>query len=243
MAVTSISSIALGARHNAPPPIRLVILDIGGTIIEDRGNVPELLRRSLAHHGIDSTPGEIGRWRGASKREIIRHFVDRQSLPANADREKLTAGIYEEFTGDLIAVYRSVPPIAGAEDAIRELRQRGYLVATTTGFDRATTDSILGRLDWKKYFAATICSDDVARGRPSPFMLFHAMESAQVDSVAEVVAVGDTPLDLQAGTNAGLRAVVGVLSGASTAENLRNEPHTDIVQSVANLPALLASKL
>jgi len=69
------------------------------------------------------------------------------------------------------------------------------------------------------------------------------MEAARVDSVAEVVAAGDTPLDLQAGTNAGLRAVVGVLSGASTAENLRREPHTHIVPSVANLPALLASKL
>jgi len=74
-------------------------------------------------------------------------------------------------------------------------------------------------------------------------MLFHAMESARVNSVAEVMAVGDTPLDLQAGTNAGLRAVVGVLSGASSAELLQREPHTHILPSVANLPALLPSKV
>jgi phosphoglycolate phosphatase-like HAD superfamily hydrolase len=74
-------------------------------------------------------------------------------------------------------------------------------------------------------------------------MLFHAMESVRVNNVAEVAAVGDTPLDLQAATNAGLRAVVGVLSGTSTAENLRREPHTHILPSVASLPALLASKL
>jgi phosphonatase-like hydrolase len=242
MAATSIPSVVLDARHNPTPAIRLVILDIGGTIIQDRGNVPELLHRSLANHGIDSTAEEISRWRGASKREVIRHFVDQQSLPANADTEKLTAAIYGEFTAELISVYRSVSPIAGAEYTIRDLRQRGYLVATTTGFDRAITDSIFVRLDWKKYFVATICSDDVTRGRPFPYMLFHAMESANVNSVAEVMAVGDTPLDLQAGTNAGLRAVVGVLSGASTAEKLRRETHTHIVQSVANLPALLASK-
>lgn len=66
--------------------------------------------------------------------------------------------------------------------------------------------------------------------------------ASRVNRVSEVLAVGDTPLDLQAGTNAGLRAVVGVLSGASTAENLRREPHTHILPSVANLPALLASK-
>lgn len=243
VAAASIPSVMLAARHSSSPPIRLIVLDVGGTIIEDRGNVPESLRKALAHHGVDSTPEEISRWRGASKREIIRHFVDQGRVPAKADRDKLTDTIYDEFTADLIAVYRSVPPIAGAEDAIREMRQKGFLVATTTGFDRAITASIFDRLGWMKYFAATICSDDVAQGRPSPFMLFHAMEVARVNSVAEVVAVGDTPLDLQAGSNAALRAVVGVLSGASTAENLRREPHTHIVPSVAALPTLLASKL
>jgi phosphoglycolate phosphatase-like HAD superfamily hydrolase len=56
------------------------------------------------------------------------------------------------------------------------------------------------------------------------------------------LAVGDTPLDLQAGTNAGLYGVIGVLSGASTEATLRREPHTHILSSVASLPALLASK-
>jgi HAD superfamily hydrolase (TIGR01509 family) len=202
-------------RDRNSPAIRLVVLDVGGTIIEDRGDVPETLRSTLTNRGITVTPAEISEWRGASKREIIRHFVERQTLP----------------------------PIAGAEDAIHSLRQRGYLVATTTGFDREITIPIFHRLGWEKYFAAIICSDDVAMGRPAPFMLFHAMESARVNSVAEVMAVGDTPLDLQAGTNAGLRAVVGVLSGASRAELLQREPHTHILQSVANLPALLPSKV
>ena len=234
--------VALSAPRKPAPAIRLVVLDVGGTIVEDRGDVPEALRSALGHHGVASTTDEIGRQRGASKREIVRYFVDRQSLAQGVDRDQLAASIYDEFSSNLIAVYRSVPPIAGAENAIRQLRQSGYLLATTTGFDRAITTSIFRRLGWEQYFAAIICSDDVVQGRPSPFMLFHAMESARVNSVAEVMAVGDTPLDLQAGTNASLRAVVGVLSGASTAENLRREPHTHILPSVANLPELLASK-
>jgi phosphonatase-like hydrolase len=241
-AAATISPATLAAR-DPRPAVRLVVLDVGGTIVEERGDVPQALRSALTHHGIDSTPEEIGRRRGASKREVIRYFVDAQTLPPGVDRGKLTAEIYDEFTANIISLYRSVPPIAGAEDAIRELRDRGYLVATTTGFDRAITTSIFQRLGWERYFTATVCSDDVAQGRPSPFMLFHAMEAARVDNVAEVVAVGDTPLDLRAGTNAGLRAVVGVLSGAGTAEQLRREPHTHIVPSVSHLPALLASKL
>jgi phosphonatase-like hydrolase len=217
-------------RRNGAPAIRLVVLDVGGTIIEERGDVPETLRAAFANHGITVSPAEIGQWRGASKREIVRRFVDKQTLPAGVDPERLAADN---------AVYQTVPPIAGAEDAIRMLRESGYLVATTTGFDRQTTTAIFRRLGWEKYFVASVSSDDVVLGRPSPYMIFHAMESARVNRVAEVIAVGDTPLDLQAGSNAGLGGVVGVLSGASKAEQLRREPHTHILPSVADLPALV----
>ena len=226
---------ALAAR--GLKPIKLVVLDVGGTIIEERGDVPETLRVAFANHGIAVSPAEIAQWRGASKREIVRHFVEKQ---AGADREKLAAEIYRDFSTRLNAVYETVPPVAGAEDAIRKMRDSGYLVATSTGFDRETTTAIFRRLGWEKYFVASVSSDDVAQGRPAPFMIFHAMEAARVSGVAEVVAVGDTPLDLQAGSNAALRGVVGVLSGAGKLEQLRREPHTHILPSVASLPALLA---
>src|ERR1019366_4373381 len=146
-----------------------------------------------------------------------------------------------DFNTQAIARYQDVPPIAGAEAAFQKLLQRGYLLASSTGFGHEITASIFKRLEWEKYFAAMITSDDVAQGRPSPYMIFHAMEAARVNNVAEVVAVGDTPLDLQAGTNAGVRGVIGVLSGASKEERLRSEPHTDILASVAGLPTLIAS--
>src|SRR6185437_5426774 len=112
----------------------------------------------------------------------------------------------------------------------------------STGFGREISDSIFHRLNWEKYFAARITSDDVQQGRPAPWMIFHAMEAARIANVAEVLVIGDTPLDLQAGTNAGARGVVGVLSGASKREKLEPEPHTDIIPSVAALPELIASK-
>jgi phosphonatase-like hydrolase len=219
-----------GAARGPLPAIRLVVLDVGGTIIEDRGDLPEALRGAMAHHGVTVSLAEINQWRGASKREIVRHFVK---------EEKLADEIYREFTANLIAIYRGVPPIAGVEEAFRALRDGGLLLAANTGFDRPITNSIFQRLGWEKYFACTICSDDVTQGRPSPFMIFHAMEAARVNNVAEVAAVGDTPLDLQAGTNAGARAVIGVLSGIGTRERLRSEPHTQILGSVADLPNYL----
>src|SRR5207248_6440450 len=56
-------------------PIRLVVLDVGGTIVEERGDVPAALGSALEKRGITVSPAEINQWRGAAKREVVRHFV------------------------------------------------------------------------------------------------------------------------------------------------------------------------
>ena len=200
-ALPAASSLAGKSRSAELPPVRLVVLDVGGTIIEDRGDVPTAMRAALGNGGVEVTAAQIGEWRGASKLEMVRHFVSLQKTPADGDREKLIASIYKDFSTRVTALYSTVPPIAGAEEAFRMMRRSGLLLATTTGFDRELTLSIFHRLGWQEYFVATIASDDVSQGRPSPYMIFHAMESARVNSVLEVIAVGDTPLDLQAGAN------------------------------------------
>jgi phosphonatase-like hydrolase len=225
----------------AAKPIRLVVLDVGGTLIEDHGEVPNAMHDALTKKGVPVSFAEIGEWRGASKRGMVRHFVELRTKP-DAKREALIASIYDDFSKQVNAAYADVRPIAGAEDCVRSLRAAGLLVATSTGFDRPLTDKIFAHLGWRDYFVATVTSDDVVDGRPSPFMLFHAMEAAHVDGVAEVVAVGDTPLDIQAGVNAGVRGVVGVYSGAASQERLRQEQYTHILPSVAQLPDLLRTK-
>jgi len=82
--------------------------------------------------------------------------------------------------------------------------------------------------------------DDVAAGRPAPYLIFQAMEATGVRDVRRVLVAGDTTRDLQAGCNAGVAAVVGVLTGGQDAAALGAEQHTHILPSVADLPALVA---
>ena len=222
--------------------LRLIVLDVGGTIIQDHGDVPDALQSAFAKQDIKVGLDEITKWRGASKREVVRHFVSERSKATGSKRDAIGDAIYKDFTAQAIEAYRNVPPIAGAEKAFQQLHEQGFLLASSTGFGREIAASIFQRLQWEKYFAAMITSDDVAQGRPSPYMIFHAMEGARVASVAEVMTVGDTPLDLQAGANSGVRGVVGVLSGVGKKDQLERESHTDIVESVADLPSLIRSK-
>jgi phosphonatase-like hydrolase len=225
--------------------IDLVVFDMAGTTVEDRGQVPDAFRGALTDQGIAVDDGALQAWRGASKREVLSHFVEGQFGHDDADNARRIELAYAAFRRRLERSYAEggVRAVVGAEETFAWLRERGIQVALTTGFYRKVTDTILRALGWQPgvTIAASVCSDEVTRGRPAPYMIFRAMEATGVVAVSRVIKVGDTALDLQAGTNAGVRGVVGVLSGSQTVDQLGRVAHTHVIGSVADLPALVES--
>jgi phosphoglycolate phosphatase len=209
----------------------LVIFDMAGTTVEDRGQVPSAFAATLAANNIAITADEITRIRGASKRQAIRNLV-----PASSDG--LADRIYAQFRENLSAAYanggaRAVP---GADQVIHDLKKKGVKIAITTGFDRDIATLLLSRIGWtRQTIDVVVCGDDVANGRPAPDMILMAMKITGVDDAALVANVGDTVLDLESAARAGVRWNIGVLSGAHSREALERAPHTHIIQSVADL--------
>lgn len=218
--------------------IKLVVFDIAGTIIEDHGEVLRALAKALTENEIPFVEDELLQWKGASKREVIRHFA--QQFDPTGNVEERVEPAYRHFRAELENCYvGTVTPIRGAVETFRWCKGHGILMATTTGFYREISDLILKQTGWCDFFSANISSSDVRQGRPAPYMIFHAMEATGVLNVKEVINVGDTPLDLQSGTSAGLAGVVGVLTGAHDRRSLDREAHTHILDSVAQLPELM----
>lgn len=214
----------------------LVVFDIAGTTVEDRGQVPDAFAAALAEHGIEVTGEQIRGVRGSSKRQAVMEFI-----PVGPEQTRVAEQVYASFREHLARRYASegARPIAGAVAAFQELRARGVRVALNTGFDRETTGLLLGELGWDGGMVdAVVCGDDVTRGRPAPYMIFRAMEAAGATGVHAVANVGDTTLDLNAGHNAGVRWNVGVLSGAHDRRALEGAPHTHLIPSVADLTRL-----
>jgi phosphonatase-like hydrolase len=225
--------------------IELVVFDMAGTTIQDRGQVLDSFRKALDRNGIKVADEELQKWRGAAKREVLRFFIQQQFGIADVGNVTRVEQAYADFRALLESSYASeaVEAIPGVEETFAWLRDHRIKIALTTGFYRKVTDTILDVVGWKDaWIDASICSDDVAQGRPAPFMIFRAMEATGVIDTRRVINVGDTALDLQAGMNAGINGVVGVLSGSQTITQLGAVQHTHIIASVANLPALIENE-
>jgi phosphonatase-like hydrolase len=214
---------------------RLVVFDMAGTTVVDQGEVPAAFTAALAAEGIAVTAEQINAVRGASKRQAVFKL-----LPETPDRERRTEQAYAEFKRDLARRYREgVKPMPGAAQTFAWLRERGIRVALNTGFDREITDLLISALGWNTGVVdCVVCGDEVRRGRPSPLLIFRCMELTEIDSVHEIAVVGDTTLDLQAGHNAGARWNIGVLSGAHRRDQMEHQPQTNLITSVADLPAI-----
>jgi phosphoglycolate phosphatase len=216
-----------------PAAVRLAVFDLGGTLIHDTADVAAIFKAALARHGLEVHDRQLVAWRGASKREVIAHLT----AGSRAEPER----IYATFQDLLVAAFaeNGVRGIEGAEQALERLAQRGLRVALTTGFDRKITAGLLAQLPWRGRIDAVVSADEVAVGRPAPYMIFRAMEQTRVQDVHEVLNVGDTDNDLLAGHYAGVGANVGVLSGAHDRARLEKAPHSALLASVAEVPPWL----
>jgi phosphonatase-like hydrolase len=218
--------------------IELVVFDMAGTTVYDGNAVRNSFRAALAGIGVTLPAEEIKAVMGIRKPDAIRLLLERAGVAGDVD------AIHADFVRRMLEHYRTSPEVRevpGTAAAVAELRKAGVKVALDTGFSRDIVDAILTRLGWHPpgFCDATICSDEVPHGRPQPYMIRELMRRLGVTDAARVAKVGDTAVDLEEGANAGCGLVIGVTTGAYTADELRRSPHTHVVASVADVPGLL----
>jgi len=85
----------------------------------------------------------------------------------------------------------------GIKKLLKELKERGYLLAVATNSYRGSTLESLGHLHIVDYFSTIACYDDVGRGKPAPDMLKKNLEDTNLKA-EEAIFVGDSKRDLMA---------------------------------------------
>jgi len=218
--------------------IALAVLDLAGTTVRDDGAVEgafvaalETVGAGPSSDGFDDRLGYLRETMGRSKIEVFGALLGDDAVARRANDafetaygERVTAGVIE--------------PLPGAEAAMARLRDAGVRVCVTTGFSAATLAALLDALDWRDRVDLALTPGPGIRGRPHPDLVLAAVLRLEVEDVRAVAVAGDTASDLLAGTRAGAGIVAGVLTGAHGREQLGAAPHTHLLDSIADFPAL-----
>lgn len=213
--------------------LQLIVFDMAGTTVHDNDNVHQALINAFAHFGYAIDREDANSVMGIPKPVAIRVLLSQKFgfEPTPQDIE----AIYQEFEEIMRYHYRTSPdvrPTAFAERTFRTFRKLGAKVALNTGFSSDITNIIIDRLDWADMVDAWVSADQVEQGRPHPDMIQLLMRKFGITDPARVAKVGDTPADLQEGTNARCGWVIGITSGSHTSEELQPYPHTHLVDDL-----------
>lgn len=236
--------------------ISLIVFDLSGTTVSDDNAVAKCLYEGAKHHGLDVTIEDFEKTIGTNKIRLYEFMIARAN-GKQVSIEHLEQYRFPEYHEEALVVFdhysalmvnyykNEVKPMPGAEETFEWCHQHGIKVATDTGFHHDVNTAIMEGLQWREKGLIDLSldvEDTAGVGRPAPYLIHRAMNLLGIQSIHETVKIGDTPADLLSGYNAGCVANIGVLSGANQLETLLKYPHTDIIQSVADLPALLQKK-
>ncbi|MDZ4763947.1 MAG: phosphonoacetaldehyde hydrolase [Chloroflexota bacterium] len=203
--------------------IQGVIFDWAGTTIDYGSFAPTMVFiDGFRAFGIDITMAEARQPMGKHKRD---HIAEVLSMPAVAERWRSVRGrtptdadidaVFADFIPrqiEVIAQYSD--PIVGVIAMITNLRARGIKIGSCTGYTRAMMDALIPSARAKGYEPdAVVTPDEVPAGRPAPYMIYQNAIQLGVYPLAALVKVGDTPIDIDEGLNAGVWTVGVALTG------------------------------
>lgn len=251
--------------------LKAIVFDWAGTVIDFGSCAPTaVFQRVFRERGITITAQQAREPMGMAKREHIAAIAKMPSV-----KQAWTESYGRDFIEtDIDAIYQEFLPmqkailgehselIPGAAETVAKCRVMGLKIGSSTGYTREIMQVVSAAARVQGYDPdCVICSEDVPRGRPAPFLLFEAAKRMDVYPMWSLVKVDDTPVGIEAGRNAGCWTIgvtrtgncvgkteleLAALPAAevnalcdSAAKKLTAAGAHYIVESIAEVPALL----
>jgi phosphonoacetaldehyde hydrolase len=217
-----------------------VILDWAGTIVDHGSRAPvETLRVIFENAGVPIEIAEARASMGLAKRTHIAAILElprvraswrdkHGALPSVADADAL----YAQFLPrQLAGLEHHSEVIQGVPQAAERMRSRGMVIGSTTGYTRLMLRYLLARAADQGFQPdVSVCPDDVPQGRPAPWMCYRNAMELNIYPLWGMVKIGDTPVDIEEGLNAGMWTVGITRTGNEvglTAEEWENLFHPE----------------
>ena len=180
--------------------IRAVVFDLDGVIVDSEQVWDDVREEYVRETGGTYTDHSARDMMGMSSREWSAYMADELNVPGSP--EEINAAIVDR----MLERYGEAPPLLpGAVDAVRRIGAWVPL-AIASSSNRELIDVVLRVSGLAADFAATVSSEEVARGKPSPDVYLEAAHRLGVEA-ALCGAVEDSHNGIRSAKAAGMRVV------------------------------------
>jgi HAD superfamily hydrolase (TIGR01509 family) len=161
--------------------ISAVAFDLDGVLIDSERTWADARRDVALRNGGRWPRGVEATMMGMSSPEWAAYLHDELRVQLEP------AAIVDDVVGRVLATYRKeLPLLPGAEGAVRRLASR-WPLGVASSSNRPVIDAALAASGLASCFAATVSSEEVARGKPAPdvyLAVAHALGAAPADCAA-----------------------------------------------------------
>ena len=214
-------------------PVRLVIFDCDGVLVDSEPIALRILQERLAALGLHKPD-----------REVVDRFVGRSLAATRETVEQYLGGpVPEGWLEGFAAAVRDahetqLRPVDGVVEALAGLDELGVPACVASSGTHAKIGHSLALVGLADRFAGRVFSaTDVAHGKPAPDLFLHAAAVCGAEP-AGCLVVEDSRYGVQAARAAGMRAF-GYAGGLTRADRLAG-PGTRVFADMLELPGLLA---
>jgi HAD superfamily hydrolase (TIGR01509 family) len=213
-------------------PLRNIIFDLDGTLIDSSKGVVDAVNYSLRKAGQPEQPAErIKPFIGFPLSQMYPVFTD-------ASLDELCSHFQERARETMVS---STVPLDGAADVIRQLQGYDVRLAIASTKIRPHIEGILAKMRWQEFFSAVVGSDQVTRVKPEPDAFRLALKLLG-GAAEQTIVVGDTVNDVYAARAVPVESV-GVISPYGDDTELRESQPDHMLHAIGELPALIIPRL
>jgi HAD superfamily hydrolase (TIGR01549 family) len=205
------------------------ILDVDGTLVDTNYHHALCWYRAFRAHGIVLPVWRLHRHVGMGGDKFV------AAVAGDEVEERLGDRLRADWEDLFDAVIDEVEPLAGADELLHELQQRGHAVVLASSSIQRHLDHFLALLDARDVADQWTTKDDVEESKPEPDLVQAALDKA---GTRDAAMLGDTPWDVEAAKRAGIETVC-VLTGGFSERELRDAGAADVFESIEALHARL----
>jgi membrane protein len=208
--------------------LRAVFFDIDGTLVDSNEfhvmAWDEAFREKGYITGKDQIRSQIGK--GAD--QLIPSLIP--------DLDEKTSKAIAERHGEIFATryLPQVRPFPHATDLVEMVHAKGTQIILASSAERKEVDHYADLLKISSMLTGTVSKDDVISSKPAGDIFAAALARVFPMAASEVLAVGDTPFDVESALRSDIKTI-GLRSGGCSAETLAGAGAPYIYASVKEL--------